>query len=427
MMLTRTSRLLPIIGGLMLVVTFVVVMKSCSNEESGVASITTVPAAPSPDADSPADTIKTLTANVSELITEVEALRRDNSALRSEARDRATEISNQVSRQISAYNQEHVDDQRSRSTDLESLQQRLDDLASEFDANTALLENANFQTSMGFDQRAFGQPTYNWIRPIGEMSISPLGDLDIQSPSAKAVLTVPRNATLIDSTVMTALVGRVPLDGQVRDPMPFKVLTGAENLAANGLKIDGVHGMVWSGYGFGDWTLSCVSGRLHSVTFVFEDGSIRTISVASANQSQNQQSLGWISDEYGVPCIAGERKSNAGAYLSQQLGVGAVGAAAQASAAVETTNSLSLLGASQSIVDGDIGKYVLGKTIAGAADATASWLAERANQEYDAIFVAAGRKVAIHVDQELQIDLEQGGRKLTHEEWHTEFHFSHID
>lgn len=415
-MLARTSRMLPIIGGLMLVVTFVVVMKSCSGEESRIAAIDAVPAAPSPDADSPADTIKTLTANVSELITEVEALRRDNSALRSEARDRAAEISNQVSRQISAYNQDRLDDHQSRSTDLELLQQRLDDLTSELDSNTALFENAQIQTAPRIEKPFHGQPIYSWIRPIGEAATSPLSELNIQPPPAKAVLTVPRNATLIDSTVMTALVGRVPLDGHVRDPMPFKVLTGAENLAANGLRIEGIHGMVWSGYGFGDWTLSCVSGRLHSVTFVFEDGSIRTISVASGSQSQNQQSLGWISDEYGVPCIEGERKSNAGAYLSQQLGVGAVGAAAEASAAVETTNSLSLLGASQNIVDGDIGKYVFGKTIAGAADATASWLAERASQEYDAIFVPAGQNVAIHVDQELQIDLEQGGRKLAHEE-----------
>jgi integrating conjugative element protein (TIGR03752 family) len=58
---------------------------------------------------------------------------------------------------------------------------------------------------------------------------------------------VPRNATLIGSTAMTALVGRVPIQGQVRDPMPFKVITGAENLAANGLRLPGVQGMVWSG------------------------------------------------------------------------------------------------------------------------------------------------------------------------------------
>jgi len=75
---------------------------------------------------------------------------------------------------------------------------------------------------------------------------------------------------------MTALVGLV--QGQVRDPMPFKIITGADNLAANGLTVPGVQGMVWSGTTIEDWTLSCVTRRLDSVTFVFEDGTIRTTS-----------------------------------------------------------------------------------------------------------------------------------------------------
>ena len=60
--------------------------------------------------------------------------------------------------------------------------------------------------------------------------------------------------------------------------MPFKIITGADNLAANGLTVPGVQGMVWSGTAVGDWTLACVTGRLDSVTFVFDDGTIRTLS-----------------------------------------------------------------------------------------------------------------------------------------------------
>ncbi len=47
----------------------------------------TVPQAPAPDADSPADTIKTLTANVAAMTTEVQALRKDNDQLRKENRE----------------------------------------------------------------------------------------------------------------------------------------------------------------------------------------------------------------------------------------------------------------------------------------------------------------------------------------------------
>ena len=128
---------------------------------------------------------------------------------------------------------------------------------------------------------------------------------------------------------MTALVGRVPVQGEVRDPMPFKVITGADNLAANGLRVPGVQGMVWSGTAIGDWTLSCVTGRLDSVTFVFEDGTIRTISGddQSTPGGGAEKPLGWISDAQGIPCITGERKTNAPAFLTQRMGVMALQAA----------------------------------------------------------------------------------------------------
>ena len=54
-------------------------------------------------------------------------------------------------------------------------------------------------------------------------------------------------------------------------------------LAANGYAVPGVAGMVWTGTAIGDWTLSCFSGELHSVTFVFADGSIKTISSDESN------------------------------------------------------------------------------------------------------------------------------------------------
>ncbi len=137
------------------------------------------------------------------------------------------------------------------------------------------------------------------------------GELTRQVDALKPrpVYTVPRNATLIGSTALTALVGRIPVQGQVRDPMPFKVITGADNLAANGLRVLGVQGMVWSGTAIGDWTLSCVTGRLDSVTFVFDDGTIQTISSDDRNsRSGNDEPLGWISDDQGIPCVSGERK-----------------------------------------------------------------------------------------------------------------------
>ena len=57
---------------------------------------------------------------------------------------------------------------------------------------------------------------------------------------------------------------------------------------------------------------------------------------------------------------------------------------------------------------------MLGKTISGGADEVSKWLLERQAQSFDAVFVPAGVRIAIHVDHELSIDLNTTGRKLTH-------------
>ncbi|MGV8584660.1 TIGR03752 family integrating conjugative element protein, partial [Pseudomonas aeruginosa] len=47
---------------------------------------------------------------------------------------------------------------------------------------------------------------------------------------------------------------------------------------------------------------------------------------ASADQKTIQGGLGWISDPYGIPCIAGDRRSNAKEYLGNQSLLTAAGA-----------------------------------------------------------------------------------------------------
>jgi integrating conjugative element protein (TIGR03752 family) len=181
--------------------------------------------------------------------------------------------------------------------------------------------------------------------------------------------------------------------------------------------------MIWSGTAIGDWTLSCVSGQLESVTFVFEDGTIQTLSSddnslggssGSSARGSKAKPLGWISDARGIPCITGERKTNAPAFLTQRIGVSAMEAAANAAAQSETTTLLSDSGTISNTVSGDAGQYVLGKTVSGSSQEIAQWLQERQAQSFDAVFVPAGIELAIHVDHELPIDFHANGRKLHH-------------
>lgn len=451
------NRLLPVLAAGVVLMLVVVLLKSCGGEADSPVVLDAVPQAPSPDADSPADTITTLTANVAAMTAEVEALRDDNARMREENSQLLADRNN-LEDSITSRLQQALRS-RMQSADrpgdpqgLSSLTARVDALAESLSRMETRSNPNDIPIGLGFDglDAPVAIPgSIVWIEPLDGLDAAKLhesytgllnsklsgqgnrrddGWLQPLTPesgvrenslfqSSQPVYTVPRNATLIGATAMTALVGRIPVQGQVRDPMPFKVITGADNLAANGLTLPGVAGMVWSGTAIGDWTLSCVTGRLDSVTFVFDDGTIRTISGDDRKQQPGggtDKPLAWISDTQGVPCINGERKTNAPAFLGQRIGVMALQAAAGAAAAAETTSVVSESGAATSQVTGDPGAYMLGKAVSGGSEEISRWLMERQAQSFDAVFVPAGVDIAIHVDRELPIDFDPNGRRLIH-------------
>ncbi|MCE2573848.1 TIGR03752 family integrating conjugative element protein [Motilimonas eburnea] len=224
--------------------------------------------------------------------------------------------------------------------------------------------------------------------------------------------TIPENATLMASVNMTAIIGRIPMDGTVQDPFPFKILIGKENLATNGIKIPNIDRIVVSGTATGDYTLKCAYGSINSLTYTFNDGTIQTVNTRDSEEETG--SLGFISDAQGVPCISGEYISNAPEYLAQKVGVSAFAAAASAYAASQTTNVTSAEGNTTSRVDGDKGKYAAGEALAAGTEATTEWLDARQQNAFDAIFVQLGQKVAVHIQKEIPIDYNPAGRKVSH-------------
>ena len=236
--------------------------------------------------------------------------------------------------------------------------------------------------------------------------------------STKAVYTVPSNSTLMGSIAMTALIGRVPIDGTVNDPYPFKVLIGPDNLTANGIDIPDVAGAVVSGTASGDWTLSCVRGQVRSITFVFNDGTIRTIPEdREGNQQNNQQrdGLGWISDPYGIPCVSGERRSNAQQYLGSQALITAAGAGA--ASLIESDNgSVAVVANSNGSLGtvGISGNEAMGRILAGGVRDMADWVNKLYGQAFAAVYVQPGAKVAVHLEQPLDIDYDAKGRRVHH-------------
>lgn len=240
-------------------------------------------------------------------------------------------------------------------------------------------------------------------------------------PPATPYYTIPENATLTGATAMTALVGRVPIDGRVTDPMQFKVLLGPENLAANGHYLPpNLAGIVVSGIAVGDMTLSCSEGFIQSLTFVFADGAIQTVSkrkggaaTKSVGRGGTDERLGYLSDAYGNPCVRGEFVTNAPAYLTDLVGLKALSLAGEAAAAAQTTTSTSALtGGTTSTVTGDTGRYVLGKAVSGGVDEVTSWILRRLDNSFDAVVVRAGVEIVVHIEEEIPLDKQAEPRLI---------------
>ena len=160
-------------------------------------------------------------------------------------------------------------------------------------------------------------------------------------------------------------------------------------------------------------------GSVTSITFVFTDGTVRTLprptgqTENSGNQSGgNSGSIGWLSDENGIPCLSGERKSNASTYLPTLFALSAGSAAGDALAQNQNTSQTNGYGGVTSTLTGDAGQAVLGKAASGGMKETVDWVKARYGQTFDAIYVPPGMKVAVHITRQLAIDYEEKGRKV---------------
>jgi len=228
----------------------------------------------------------------------------------------------------------------------------------------------------------------------------------------RAFATIPRNATLLNSVTLGAMIGRIPLEGKVVDPYKFKVLLSRENLASNGIFIEGLEGAEASGTARGDYTLQCVSGDINSFLFTFEDGTI--FSYPEGNEP-SAKSLGYISDDKGIPCISGKLISNAAAYLTQSVGLDILKAGGEAYAAAQTAVTTEG-NDTTTTVPGSIGEYAAGKALANSTDTVTSYLETRQQSAYDAVFVQPNQRVVLHIEEQINIDYIKDGRRTNHYE-----------
>ena len=185
------------------------------------------------------------------------------------------------------------------------------------------------------------------------------------------------------------------------------------------MELPEVNHMIFSGTATGDWTLSCVRADMTSVTYVFDDGTIQTLSVGDQelqnnNSNVNINRLAWISDNRGIPCVSGRRISNAATFLASSIFAKGIEAGAKAVADAETTRIVSPQGDTTESVTGDAVRNAGYETLSGGGSAISEWLEKRQQQTFDVIYVDTGSNVAIHIDAELPINYKPNGRKLRH-------------
>lgn len=404
------------------------------------------------EGDTPRDTVATLVAQVKQLRTELQTALSDNKNQRAEnerMRQRESNVDQRIQSALESergrlqQDREQVASERQQAQGvLQELQRRLDGMSKK--GNSDMPIGLGLEDDAGQVGGARDGGATRWVEPTDAKPTEaskgtqfpttfapaqkklevPEGapELTGKATAAKAVYTVPSNATLMGSTAMTALIGRVPVDGTVNDPYPFKVIVGADNLTANGIDLPDVAGAVISGTSSGDWTLSCVRGQIRSITFVFQDGTIRTVpedgrsggdSATSAGSGTGQGGLGWISDPHGIPCVTGERRSNAQEYLGSQALITAAGAGA-ASLAKPGGGSVSVISNGSSSLGSLSANEAMGRILSSGVQDMSQWVNKLYGQAFAAIYVEPGAKVAVHLEKSLHIDFDPRGRKVDH-------------
>ena len=130
-----------------------------------------------------------------------------------------------------------------------------------------------------------------------------------------------------------------------------------------------------------------------------------------SGQQREQHDAGWPGLDqrpYGIPCVSGERRSNAQQYLGSQALITAAGGASliksdNGSVAVvaNSNGSLGTVGIS--------GNEAMGRILAGGVRDMADWVNKLYGQAFAAVYVRPGAKVAVHLEQPLNIDYDAKG------------------
>ena len=350
------------------------------------------------DRDSESEAVRAVSTGINELRIEQDALKEDNKSLR-EALDnvggKLTELTNRLTDYVSGQKEIPQTDIVGESIDAID-ENGTDGLGGDIYGDIA---DPNFTQDPDINERTIetdALPQYVWHTPV-VLVASNQSNTNIQ-PSA----TKPRRnnenrniippGAMIPSQTITALIGRIPVDGRVEEAWPFKAVATDVAHVANFYETD-VHGMILEGTAFGDYSFKCVRGKIDRINITLADG--RVVTAASGDDG-----LGWISDIGSNPCLRGLYVSNISEHLGKQTFFEILSSAARATARAEQTNIVSADGVTRSEITGDELRATFAEGIAGLADSAKEFYEQRGDA-WDAVYVKPNQKIVVHITEEV--------------------------
>jgi len=209
-------------------------------------------------------------------------------------------------------------------------------------------------------------------------------------------------------TDVTSVDGRVPKRGNVFEPFNFFVQTGSDNWTSQDHQIPFLERAIWRGVATGDKDLQCIRGSLTSVTFVFSDETIQTVS------GTKDKPLAELVTTTGSNCIPGEYVSNTRKYLAAYGMSGALTGLGEGIADNETITSLTDSGRIISAVNGRTGNFLAGRALSASASKAAEIIDEEYESSFASVVLQAGVDVNMIALKQIDIDHDAAGRKVTY-------------
>lgn len=256
--------------------------------------------------------------------------------------------------------------------------------------------------------------------------------------------TIPAGSDLSNTTLLSALIGEVPNEGKLMQPLfPFTALISSKDLmASNGVPLPpDISGMKVNGYAIGVGSfldnISCVRAYVTSALFTFQDGHFVTVGnedMKNTTDLVNNESLGYLTTSFGNPCIHGKYHTNAPRVLGVMLAAGGVQGLGSALSQWQMTSVAGATGITQAPT-GSFGRLAMGSAVSEGSVKTADWLEKRVQGSFDMVFVpasietCAGHRcryhtshLSLHITKTINLDKETNGRVLDYGRLYSQIH-----